>query len=117
MLILGKALSGGFYPVSAVLANNEVMDVIQPGQHGSTFGGNPMACRIAMEALDIVHDENLAENADRLGKIFREKMDEFIQTSNVAVKVRGRGLLNAVVVNDTEEGSLAWNICMKLRDN
>ena len=117
MLILGKALSGGFYPVSAVLANNDVMNVIQPGQHGSTFGGNPMACRIAMEALDIVHDENLAENADRLGKIFREKMAEFIETSNVAVKVRGRGLLNAVVVNDTEEGSLAWNICMKLRDN
>lgn len=117
MLILGKALSGGFYPVSAVLANDDVMNVIQPGQHGSTFGGNPMACRIAMEALDIVHDENLAENADRLGKIFREKMAEFIETSNVAVKVRGRGLLNAVVVNDTEEGSLAWNICMKLRDN
>ncbi len=117
MLILGKALSGGFYPVSAVLANNDVMNVIQPGQHGSTFGGNPMACRIAMEALDIVHDENLAENADRLGKIFREKMAEFIETSNVAVNVRGRGLLNAVVVNDTEEGSLAWNICMKLRDN
>lgn len=117
MLILGKALSGGFYPVSAVLANDDVMNVIQPGQHGSTFGGNPMACRIAMEALDIVHDENLAENADRLGEIFREKMAEFIETSNVAVKVRGRGLLNAVVVNDAEEGSLAWNICMKLRDN
>lgn len=117
VLILGKAISGGAYPVSAVLANNEIMNVIKPGQHGSTFGGNPVAAAVAIAALEVVRDENLAENAERLGKIFREKIGEFIKTSNVATLVRGKGLLNAIVINDTEESDTAWNICMALRDN
>lgn len=117
ILILGKAISGGVYPVSAVLANDAVMNVIKPGQHGSTFGGNPIAAAVAVAALQVVIDENLAENATYLGNIFREKLDEYIQTSNIATLVRGKGLLNAVVINDTEESDTAWNICMALRDN
>lgn len=117
MLILGKAISGGVYPVSAVLADNHIMNVIKPGQHGSTFGGNPVAAAVAMAALDVTKDENLAQNARRLGKIFREKMQEYINTSNIATLVRGKGLLNAVVINDTEDSDTAWNICMRLRDN
>lgn len=117
ILILGKALSGGAYPVSAVLANDEVMNVIKPGQHGSTFGGNPVAAAVAMAALDVVKDENLAENAEKLGKIFRSELAKFIETSSVATLVRGKGLLNAVVINDTEDSDTAWNICMALRDN
>ena len=117
ILILGKALSGGAYPVSAVLANNAIMDVIQPGQHGSTFGGNPVAAAVAMAALEVVSDENLAQNARRLGAIFRNTLNEYIQTSSIASLVRGRGLLNAVVINDTEDSQTAWNICMALRDN
>ena len=117
ILILGKAISGGAYPVSAVLANDAVMNVIKPGQHGSTFGGNPIAAAVAMAALDVVNDENLIQNARRLGKIFREKIGEFVKTSNIATLVRGKGLLNAVVINDIEESDTAWNICMALRDN
>lgn len=117
VLILGKALSGGMYPVSAVLANDEVMNVIKPGQHGSTFGGNPLAAAVAMAALDIVLDEKLAENAERLGAIFREKLTDYIATSNICSLVRGKGLLNAILINDTEDSDTAWNICLRLRDN
>lgn len=117
ILILGKALSGGAYPVSAVLANDSIMNVIKPGQHGSTFGGNPIAAAVAIAALEVVTDENLAENATYLGNIFREKLYNYIQTSTIATLVRGKGLLNAVVINDTEESDTAWNICMALRDN
>ena len=117
VLILGKAISGGVYPVSAVLANNEIMNVIQPGEHGSTFGGNPLAMKVAMAALDVVEDEGLAENAMKLGELFRTKLEEYIATSKIAKLVRGKGLLNAVVINDTEESSTAWDICLKLRDN
>ncbi len=117
ILILGKALSGGAYPVSAVLANDRIMNVIKPGQHGSTFGGNPVAAAVAVAALEVVRDERLAFNAMRLGKIFREELGKYIETSNIATEVRGKGLLNAVVINDTEESDTAWNICMALRDN
>jgi ornithine--oxo-acid transaminase len=117
ILILGKAISGGAYPVSAVLANDEIMNVIKPGQHGSTFGGNPVAAAVAMAALDVVSDENLSQNARKLGKVFREELNAYIQTSNIATLVRGKGLLNAIVINDTEESDTAWNICMKLAEN
>lgn len=117
ILILGKALSGGAYPVSAVLANDNIMNVIKPGQHGSTFGGNPVAAAVAMAALEVVSEENLAQNARKLGKIFREEIGKFIETSNIATLVRGKGLLNAVVINDTEESDTAWNICVRLAEN
>src|SRR5690554_1531918 len=117
VLVLGKALSGGMYPVSAVLANDEIMNVIKPGQHGSTFGGNPLAATIAMAALDVVIDEQLAENAETLGELFREKMNEYIQNSNICTLVRGKGLLNAILINDSEDSQTAWNICLRLRDN
>jgi ornithine--oxo-acid transaminase len=117
ILILGKALSGGAYPVSAVLANNDIMGVIKPGTHGSTFGGNPVAAAVAVAALKVVRDEKLEENADRLGKIFRRELAAYIETSNIAKLVRGKGLLNAIVINDSEESDTAWNICLKLRDN
>jgi ornithine--oxo-acid transaminase len=117
VLILGKALSGGLYPVSAVLANNEIMNVIQPGNHGSTFGGNPIAAAVAIAALQVVKDENLAENADVLGRLFRAEMNRYIKTSKIVKLVRGRGLLNAILINDDEDSDTAWNICLKLRDN
>ncbi len=117
ILILGKALSGGAYPVSAVLANDAIMNVIKPGQHGSTFGGNPIAAAVAVAALEVVDEENLAQNARVLGRLFRSELAKYIETSNIATLVRGRGLLNAVVINDTEESETAWNICMALRDN
>lgn len=117
ILILGKALSGGVYPVSAVLANNAIMEVIKPGQHGSTFGGNPIAAAVAIAALEVVRDEKLAENAIELGALFRERIGEYVKTSNIATLVRGKGLLNAIVINDTEDSSTAWDICMALRDN
>ena len=117
MLILGKALSGGVYPVSAVLANNEIMNVIKPGQHGSTFGGNPVAAAVAIAALEVIKDENLVENSDVLGKLFRAKLNEYIKTSSIVSLVRGKGLLNAIVINDSEESETAWNICMKLSEN
>lgn len=117
ILILGKALSGGAYPVSAVLANDHIMNVIKPGQHGSTFGGNPIAGAVAIAALDVVYDEKLIQNARRLGKLFREQIGEYIKTSTIATLVRGKGLLNAIVINDTEESDTAWNICLKLAEN
>ena len=117
ILILGKALSGGAYPVSAVLANDEIMNVIKPGQHGSTFGGNPVAAAVAIAALDVVKDENLVQNARKLGEIFRTKLNEYIASSSIVTLVRGKGLLNAIVINDTEESETAWNICMKLAEN
>ncbi|EMQ93914.1 Ornithine aminotransferase [Xanthomarina gelatinilytica] len=117
LLILGKALSGGAYPVSAVLANDNIMKVIKPGNHGSTFGGNPVAAAVAMAALQVVKDENLAENAEKLGKIFRSELNKYIQTTDLVSLVRGKGLLNAIVINDDEESETAWNICLALRDN
>ncbi|WP_299104076.1 ornithine--oxo-acid transaminase [uncultured Tenacibaculum sp.] len=117
VLILGKALSGGAYPVSAVLANDNIMNVIKPGNHGSTFGGNPVAAAVAIAALEVVKDEKLAENAERLGQIFRAELSEFAKENDLVTLVRGKGLLNAVVINDTEDSSTAWDICMKLRDN
>lgn len=117
ILILGKAISGGVYPVSAVLANDEVMMVIKPGQHGSTFGGNPIAARVAIAALEVVREEKLAENAERLGQLFRDKMNELIAKTDLILKVRGKGLLNAILVNDTETSKTAWNLCVAMKDN
>ena len=117
VLILGKAISGGVYPVSAVFADDHIMEVIRPGEHGSTFGGNPVAAKVAMAALEVVKDENLAENAETLGQLFRAEMNKFIETNDLVKLVRGKGLLNAIVINDTEDSSTAWDICMKLRDN
>ena len=117
VLILGKALSGGAYPVSAVLANNAIMNVIKPGNHGSTFGGNPVAAAVAIAALEVIRDENLAENAYKLGNLFRAEMNKYIETSSIVNLVRGKGLLNAIVINDDEESDTAWNICLALRDN
>ena len=117
ILILGKAISGGTYPVSAVLCDSSIMDVIQPGQHGSTFGGNPMACSIAVEALEVIRDEKLTQNARHLGELFRTAMQEYIETSTIVFKVRGKGLLNAIVINDTETSNTAWNICIQLKEN
>jgi ornithine--oxo-acid transaminase len=117
VLILGKAISGGVYPVSAVFADDHIMEVIRPGEHGSTFGGNPVAAKVAMAALEVVKDEKLAENAEKLGQLFRAEMNKFIETNDLVQLVRGKGLLNAIVINDTEDSSTAWDICMKLRDN
>ena len=117
ILILGKALSGGTYPVSAVLADDEVMKVMQPGQHGSTFGGNPVAAKVAMAALDVVIDENLVENADKMGMLFRERMRSLIGQSELITQVRGKGLLNALIINDVPESDTAWNICLRLKEN
>lgn len=117
ILILGKALSGGLYPVSAVLARNEIMNVIQPGQHGSTFGGNPIAAAVSITALEVVRDENLAENAFLLGDVFRQTLSDYCKTSNIASFVRGKGLLNALVINNKKHTNLAWDICIKLSEN
>ncbi|WP_242205329.1 ornithine--oxo-acid transaminase [Aestuariivivens insulae] len=117
VLILGKAISGGVLPVSAVLADDEVMEVIRPGNHGSTFGGNPLACAVAMAALEVVEEEGLAENAERLGNMFRAHMQKLVETTDLVKLVRGKGLLNAIVINDSEDSSTAWDICLKLRDN
>lgn len=117
ILILGKAMSGGNYPVSAVLADDEVMDVIQPGQHGSTFGGNPVAAAVAVAALDVIKDEHLTQNARKLGNLFRRLMDDYIRESNIVELVRGKGLLNAIVINDSPESSTAWDICVALKEN
>ncbi|RXM40678.1 ornithine--oxo-acid transaminase [Chryseobacterium sp. CH21] len=117
ILILGKALSGGMYPVSAVLANDNIMNVIKPGQHGSTFGGNPIACAVAIAALDVVADEKLSERAEELGKLFRAEIDKLIEKTDLITKVRGKGLLNAILINDTPESSTAWNLCLKLKEN
>lgn len=117
ILILGKALSGGAYPVSAVLADDEIMHVIKPGTHGSTFGGNPLGVAVAMAALEVVKDESLAQNARRLGELFRAEMNKYIETSHIVKMVRGKGLLNAIVINDSPESDTAWNICLRLRDH
>ena len=117
ILILGKALSGGMYPVSAVLANDEIMNVIKPGQHGSTFGGNPIACAVAIAALDVVADENLSERAEELGKLFRSEIEKLIEKTDLINGVRGKGLLNAILINDTPESKTAWNLCVKLKEN
>lgn len=117
ILILGKAISGGVLPVSAVLANDEIMLTIKPGEHGSTYGGNPLACAVAKEALQVVIDENLAENADKLGEIFRQGLEDIAQRTDLIQSVRGKGLLNAIVINSSEESDMAWDICMKFKEN
>lgn len=117
ILILGKALSGGMYPVSAVLANDSIMNVIKPGQHGSTFGGNPIACAVAVAALDVVADEKLSERAEHLGQVFRAEIEKLIEKTDLITKVRGKGLLNAILINDGPESSTAWNLCLQLKEN
>ncbi|MCK5781090.1 MAG: ornithine--oxo-acid transaminase [Flavobacteriales bacterium] len=117
VLILGKAISGGVLPVSAVLASSEIMSVMTPGVHGSTFGGNPLANVVAMEALKVVKDEALEENAMRLGELFRLEMNKIVESTNLVKLVRGKGLLNAIIINDDEDSTTAWDICMKLKDN
>jgi ornithine--oxo-acid transaminase len=117
ILILGKALSGGMYPVSAVLADSEIMDVIKPGQHGSTYGGNPLGSMVAIEALEILREEKLAQNARKLGHIFRGRMKILAEKSDIVKLVRGRGLLNAIEINDSPDSDTAWNICLSLKDN
>ena len=117
ILILGKALSGGVLPVSAVLADDDVMLCIKPGEHGSTFGGNPLACKVAQAALEVVIDEKLAEKAEHLGQIFRDELELRLGHLNIVSKVRGKGLLNAIVIKDTEDSSTAWDMCISLRDN
>ncbi len=117
ILILGKALSGGVFPVSAVLADDPVMMVIKPGEHGSTFGGNPLACAVATAALEVIKKENLVENAYNLGMIFRERMNKMIEKTELVNSVRGKGLLNAILINDSEDSDTAWRLCLALRDN
>jgi len=117
ILILGKALSGGVFPVSAVLANDEIMMCIKPGEHGSTFGGNPLACVVAKAALEVIVEEKLSENAYELGIYFREKLNDFIKTSTLVNLVRGKGLLNAIVINDSENSETAWNLCVQMKEN
>lgn len=117
ILILGKALSGGFYPVSAVLADNHIMEVIKPGQHGSTFGGNPLGAKVAITALEVIRDEKLGLNARKLGKLFRERMQKLVDKSPLVKLVRGRGLLNAIVINDSPDSSTAWDLCMAFKEN
>lgn len=118
ILILGKALSGGVFPVSAVLARDEIMLTIKPGEHGSTFGGNPLACAVAIAALEVVKDEKLAENAEQLGQLFRDRIQKnLVEKSDLVTLVRGKGLLNAIVINDSEDSHTAWDICLKLAEN
>lgn len=117
VLILGKAISGGVYPVSAVLANDEIMNVITPGNHGSTFGGNPIAAKVATAALEVVKEEKLAENANKLGELFRAEMNKVIDKTDLVNAVRGKGLLNAILINDTEDSSTAWDLCVALKEN
>lgn len=117
ILILGKALSGGMYPVSAVLANDEIMNVIHPGQHGSTFGGNPLACAVAIAALDVVEDEHLSERAELLGELFRKEIRQLIGKKDLIANVRGKGLLNAIIINDSQHSPTAWNLCLDLKKN
>ena len=114
ILILGKALSGGVFPVSAILSSNEIMLTIKPGEHGSTFGGNPLACKVAIAALNVIKEEELARNADKLGIIFREKLNKYIKGSSIVQSVRGKGLLNAIIINDDNDSNIAWNICLKM---
>ena len=116
ILVLGKALSGGVYPVSCVLANDEIMLTIKPGQHGSTYGGNPLAAAVTVAALKVLEDEKLAENAERLGELFRERMRQIQQKTTLIETIRGKGLLNAIVIATDEESPLAWQICLKLKE-
>jgi ornithine--oxo-acid transaminase len=113
LLILGKALSGGVLPISVVLADDDIMLVIKPGEHGSTFGGNPLAAAVVVEALEVVKDEHLAANADRLGIIFRDRMNAIKSKTDLITLVRGKGLLNAIVINDSPQSETAWNLCLK----
>jgi ornithine--oxo-acid transaminase len=117
ILILGKAISGGVLPISAVLADDDIMLCIQPGEHGSTFGGNPLACKVAQAALEVVMDEDLAGNANVLGELFRSELNKRLASTNIVKLVRGKGLLNAIVINDSEDSSTAWDMCLALRDN
>ena len=117
ILILGKALSGGVLPISCVLADDTIMLVINPGEHGSTFGGSPLAAAVCMEALQVVKDENLAARADHVGKIFRSRMNALLPKTNLISLVRGKGLLNAIVINDSEESKTAWNLCLKFAES
>ena len=117
ILILGKALSGGILPISAVLSSDEIMLTIEPGQHGSTYGGNPLACRVAQAALEVIKEEDLSENAFKLGNIFREEINNIIHKSDLLHLVRGKGLLNALVINDSPQSSTALDICHSLKDN
>ena len=116
ILILGKALSGGVFPVSAILASDEVMLTIKPGEHGSTFGGNPVVCEVAIAALKVIRDEKLSENAHNMGVIFRDKIQTYINNSNIVEKIRGKGLLNAIVIKDDENSDIAWKICLKMAE-
>ncbi|PMD96067.1 ornithine--oxo-acid transaminase [Siphonobacter sp. BAB-5405] len=116
ILVLGKALSGGVYPVSCVLADDDIMLTIRPGEHGSTYGGNPLACAVTMAALDVIRQEKLAENAERMGELFRRRMRELSQKSDLITLVRGKGLLNAIVINDTETSNTAWQVCLDLKN-
>ncbi len=117
ILILGKALSGGTMPVSAVLSSNEIMLTIKPGEHGSTYGGNPMAAAVAIESLQVLLDENLADNAENMGIIFRERMNDLMQKSTLVTEVRGKGLLNAIVIKPFDNGKSAYDVCLMLKDN
>lgn len=117
ILVLGKALSGGVMPVSAVLADDEIMLTIKPGEHGSTFGGNPMGACVAMAAMDVLQDEGMIENADKMGVLFRTEMQKLVDRYPLLNLVRGKGLLNAVVINDTENSTAAWELCMKMKEN
>ena len=117
VLILGKALSGGVMPVSAVLANDDIMLSIKPGQHGSTFGGNPLAAKVAIASLQVLKDENLAENATKLGDYFRKEMNKLVDELEILTLVRGKGLLNAVVIKPTKNGKTAWDVCVELKNN
>ncbi len=117
MLILGKAISGGTYPVSAVLTSDEIMLTIKPGEHGSTYGGNPMACAVTVAALEVIKNEKLAENAERLGKVFRARMQKLVDSSNIVMLVRGKGLLNAIIIKPMANGQTAWDVCVRLKEN
>ena len=117
ILILGKALSGGVLPVSAVLADDDIMLCIQPGEHGSTFGGNPLACKVAQAALEVVINEDLANNAAVLGELFRNELTQRLSSTKIVKLIRGKGLLNAIVINDSEDSSTAWDMCLILRNN
>lgn len=117
ILILGKALSGGVFPVSAVLSSHEIMLTIKPGEHGSTYGGNPLACQVAIAALKVIKDEDLCKNSDLMGEYFRTELKKYISKSKIVKLVRGKGLLNAIVINDHPESDTAWKICLNLKEN
>jgi ornithine--oxo-acid transaminase len=117
ILILGKALSGGVFPVSAVLSSHEIMLTIKPGEHGSTYGGNPLACQVAIAALKVIKDEDLCKNSELMGEYFRTELKKYISKSKIVKLVRGKGLLNAIVINDHQESDTAWKICLNLKEN